>query len=216
MSIAETEIEYLLASVNRYFKQALRRQDVLESFSGVRPLYDDGAGNPSAVTRDYVFDLDNVGGAPLLNVFGGKITTFRKLAEHALQRLKPTFPTMGPDWTAKSFLPGGDIENADVPLFLDRLQREYPWLPRDLARHYVRLYGARTAKVIDGARSLAGLGRCFGPRLYEAEVRYLTEHEWAETPADILTRRTKHALHMSAAEKAAFQDWFEKSFAAPA
>ncbi|MBV8663096.1 MAG: glycerol-3-phosphate dehydrogenase [Hyphomicrobiales bacterium] len=211
VAIAESEIDYLLAAVNRYFKQTLRREDVLETFSGVRPLYDDGAGNPSAVTRDYVFDLDAEGGAPLLNVFGGKITTFRKLAEHALQRLKPTFPDMGPDWTANSFLPGGDIENADVPLFLDRLQRDYPWLPRDLARHYVRLYGARTAKVIDGAHSLADLGRCFGPCFYEAEARYLIEHEWAETAEDILRRRTKHALHMSAPEQAAFVDWLERS-----
>ncbi len=213
VAIAEAEIEYLLAAVNRYFKQGLRREDVLETFSGVRPLYDDGAGNPSAVTRDYVFDLDTEGGAPLLSVFGGKITTFRKLAEHALQRLKPTFPDMGPDWTAKSHLPGGDIENADVPLFLDRLQREYPWLPRDLARHYARHYGACTASLIDGARSLEGLGRRFGPCLYETEVRYLTAHEWAETPEDILRRRTKHALHMSAHEQAAFEDWFERSLA---
>ncbi len=214
VAIAEAEIAYLLAAVNRYFKQTLRREDVVETFSGVRPLYDDGAGNPSAVTRDYVFDLDADGGAPLLSVFGGKITTFRKLAEHALQRLLPTFPKMGPPWTAHSVLPGGEIEGADVPRFLDRLQRDYPWLPRDLARHYARHYGARTAKVIDGASSLAGLGRRFGPQLYEAEARYLMAQEWAETPEDVLTRRTKHALHMSVEEKAAFDAWFDAQAAA--
>ena len=213
VSIGEAEIEYLLAAVNRYFKQALRREDVIQTFSGVRPLYDDGKGNPSAVTRDYVFDLDTSGGAPLLNVFGGKITTFRKLAEHAMQRLQTTFPKMGADWTARGILPGGEIEGADVPRFLDKLQRDYPWLPRGLAGYYARIYGARTAKVIAGAGSLAALGQCFGPNFYEAEVRYLMAAEWAETAEDILTRRTKHGLHMSAEEKAAFGTWLNGQMA---
>jgi glycerol-3-phosphate dehydrogenase len=209
VSIDEAEIEYLLAAVNRYFKQPLRRQDVVQTFSGVRPLYDDGNGNPSAVTRDYVFDLDTNGGAPMLNVFGGKITTFRKLSEHALQRLRPTFPHMGQDWTATAMLPGGEIEEADVPQFIARLQREYLWLPRDLMRHYARTYGARTAQVIDSANSLADLGRQFGPNFYEAEVRYLMAQEWAETAQDILTRRTKHGLHMNAEQTAAFGGWLD-------
>ncbi len=213
VSADESEIEYLLNAVNRYFKQTLRREDVLQTFSGVRPLYDDGKGNPSAVTRDYVFDLDTTGGAPLLNVFGGKITTFRKLAEHAIQKLQGTFPKMGPDWTARGVLPGGDIENADVPRFLEKLQRDYAWLPRGLARHYARLYGARTSNLIGGATSVAALGRYFGPNFYEAEVRYLIEQEWAETAEDILTRRTKHGLHMSADEKAAFGAWFDGQMA---
>jgi glycerol-3-phosphate dehydrogenase len=209
VAIEESEIEYLLAAVNRYFKQALKRDQVLATFSGVRPLFDDGNGNPSAVTRDYVLDVDTSGGAPLLNVFGGKITTFRKLAEHALQRLRSTFPNMGPDWTAAGMLPGGEIEGADIQRFIERLRRDYPWLPPDLARHYARLYGARTSALIDGARSLAELGRFFGAHLYEAEARYLRAREWAEAPEDILTRRTKHALHMTAEEKAAFGAWFD-------
>jgi glycerol-3-phosphate dehydrogenase len=209
VAIDEAEIEYLLKTVNRYFKQKLRRGDILHSFSGVRPLYDDGKGNPSAVTRDYVFDLDTTGGAPLLNVFGGKITTFRKLAEHAMQRLQPTFPKMGADWTAKGILPGGEIENGDVPKFLDRLATDYPWMPRDLARYYARTYGARTAAVVAGATSQAGLGQCFGPRFHEAEARYLMAHEWAEAADDILTRRTKHGLHMTAEQKDAFAAWFD-------
>jgi D-erythritol 1-phosphate dehydrogenase len=209
VSTDEAEIDYLLAAVNRYFKQPLRRQDVVQTFSGVRPLYDDGAGNPSAVTRDYVFDLDTSGGAPLLNVFGGKITTFRKLSEHALQRLRPTFPDMGKDWTATATLPGGEIEGADVPRFIARLQQEHGWLPEDLMLHYARTYGARTAQVIGPARSLADLGRQFGPTFYEAEVRYLMTHEWAETAPDILTRRTKHGLHMSTDQTAAFGAWFD-------
>lgn len=210
VAISSEEIDYLLSAVNRYFKHPLRRQDIVQTFSGVRPLYDDGNGNPSAVTRDYVFDLDDTGGAPLLNVFGGKITTFRKLAEHALQRLRPTFPAMGGDWTARATLPGGDIEGADVPRFMAWLQHQYSWLPRELLRYYTRTYGTRTAQIIDGATSLAGLGEQFGPNFYEAEARYVMAHEWAETADDILTRRTKHGLHMSAAQTDAFSIWMDR------
>lgn len=208
----ETEIEYLLGVVNKYFKQSLRREDVLQSFSGVRPLYDDGAGNPSAVTRDYVFDLEISGGAPLLNVFGGKITTFRKLAEHAMGKLDPYFPQMAANWTSGAILPGGDIPNADFTAFLGDIQLQYPWLPRDLALHWARLYGARIGMIIGDATSVAGLGKQFGARLFEAEVSYLCQHEWARTPEDILFRRTKENLHMSAHEIAEFSDWFSDTF----
>lgn len=207
----EAEIDYLLAAVNRYFTQTLHRSDVLESFSGVRPLYDDGAGNPSAVTRDYVFDLDTTGGAPLLNIFGGKITTFRKLAEHAIQRLAPHFPGMKGDWTAQGLLPGGALPEGDPALFMADLAARFPWLPRDLAKHYTRLYGSRTPLLIDSAQSLADLGARFGPLLTEAEVRYLARHEWAETAEDILWRRSKHRLHMTSAEQTAFAHWFAAS-----
>ncbi|WP_099824690.1 glycerol-3-phosphate dehydrogenase [Oceaniglobus indicus] len=207
----QSEIDYLLAAVNRYFKQELTRDDVVQSFSGVRPLYDDGAGNPSAVTRDYVFDLEAQGGAPLLNVFGGKITTFRKLAEHALQKLDATFPQMGADWTAQASLPGGDIAGADFDGFLAGVQREYPWLPRDLALHWGRLYGTRMRMILGDATALGGLGMQFGPRLFEAEVRYLVTHEWAMSAADVLHRRTKENLHMSAAEIEEFTTWFDQN-----
>jgi glycerol-3-phosphate dehydrogenase len=207
----ESEIDYLIAAVNRYFTQGLRRSDVLHSFSGVRPLYDDGAGNPSAVTRDYVFDLDTTGGAPMLNIFGGKITTFRKLAEQAIQRLAPHFPGLRPDWTAQGILPGGDLPGGDVAAFLADLDARYPWLPRDLGRHYLRLYGTRTHDLIGARGALDAMGRRFGPLLYEAEVRHLVTCEWAETTEDILWRRTKHRLHMTPAEQAAFADWFEAS-----
>jgi glycerol-3-phosphate dehydrogenase len=205
----EGEIEYLVAAVNRYFKEKLRREDVLYSFSGVRPLFDDGKGNPSAVTRDYVFDLDESGGAPLLNVFGGKITTFRELAERGMHRLKHIFPRMGPDWTENAPLPGGEMPNADFETFVNGLREAYPWMPRALVHHYGRLYGARTRDVVAGATSLAGLGRHHGGLLFEAEVRYLVQKEWARTPDDILLRRTKHYLDLSEAEKAAFTAWFE-------
>jgi glycerol-3-phosphate dehydrogenase len=201
----------LLAAVNRYFKQKLRREDVLHSFSGVRPLFDDGKGNPSAVTRDYVFDLDQSGGVPLLNVFGGKITTFRELAERGMHRLRELFPDMGPDWTETATLPGGEIADADYETFVQSLHETYPWLPRRLVQHYGRLYGARSADVLAGAASLAGLGRHFGADLYEAEARYLVGKEWAMHPDDILYRRTKHYLHLTEGQRRAFADWFLQS-----
>lgn len=204
----EDEITYLLAAVNRYFKEKLRREDVIESFSGVRPLFDDGQGNPSAVTRDYVFDLDETGNAPLLNVFGGKITTFRELAERGMHRLRKFFPAMGADWTHGAPLPGGEIENADYETFRDTIKARYPWMPRDLRKHYGRLYGARIDRIVGAAQSLDGLGQHFGGTLYEAEARYLIANEWAQTAEDILWRRTKHRLHLSASEQAAFAEWF--------
>jgi glycerol-3-phosphate dehydrogenase len=205
----EAEIEYLIAAVNRYFKEKLRREDVVDSFSGVRPLFDDGQGNPSAVTRDYVFDLDEAGGAPLLNVFGGKITTYRELAERGMNKLAHVFPEMGGDWTEAAPLPGGEIENADYEAFAETIRIEYPWMPRELRRHYGRLYGARLRDVVGEATSLDGLGRHFGGTLYEAEVRYLIDKEWAQTAEDILWRRSKHRLHMDEAARAAFADWFD-------
>lgn len=205
----ESEIAYLLAAVNRYFKEKLRRADVLETFSGVRPLFDDGKGNPSAVTRDYSFDLDEDGGAPMLSVYGGKITTFRELAEHALERLSKFFPAMGKAWTGEATLPGGDIRDADFVQFAQDMRDAYPWMPRGMVHRFGRLYGTRMREIVGDARSLEGLGRRFGPRLTEREVRYLVQREWAERPNDILWRRTKEGLHMSAAEHAEFAEWFE-------
>jgi len=205
----EAEIAYLIAAVNRYFKPQLKRVDVIDAFSGVRPLFDDGKGNPSAVTRDYVFDLDEAGGAPVLSVFGGKITTYRKLAEHAMQRLAKFFPKMGGDWTARATLPGGEIANADFDAFLRGLRQDFAWLPESLATHYARLYGARARDLIGAARSLEGLGRRFAAELYEAEVRYLMTREWAQTLEDIVMRRTKHYLDMTAAQKEALAAWLD-------
>ena len=205
----EAEIAYLLAAVNRYFKEKLRREDVLDSFSGVRPLFDDGQGNPSAVTRDYVFDLDETGGVPLLNVFGGKITTYRELAERGMHKLKGVFPAMGGDWTESEPLPGGEIPDADYAAFAEQMRSDYPWMPRELRRHYGRLYGARVRDLVGNATSLEGLGRHFGGTLYEAEVRYLIAKEWALTAEDILWRRSKHRLHMSQPERDAFAAWFD-------
>ena len=215
VKVDDDEIVYLLAAVNRYFKQTLRVEDVVDSFSGVRPLYDDGAGNPSAVTRDYVLDVEAADGAPLLNIFGGKITTFRKLAEHALEKLTPYFPNIKPAWTASACLPGGDIENADFDQFLRVLVQQYPWVPEHLIKHYARLYGTLTHDLLDSATSMKNIGQCFAPDLYEIEVKYLCKHEWALTTEDILKRRTKHGLHMSKEQKEAFERWFESAAQLP-
>ena len=212
---SEDEIAYLLAAVNRYFKEKLRREDVLDTFSGVRPLFDDGKGNPSAVTRDYVFDLDETGGAVLLNVFGGKITTYRELAERGMERLRGAFPAMGPAWTRDAPLPGGDLPEGDPLLFMDALRASHPWLPRGLVHHLARVHGSRSDLVLSGATSLAGLGRHFGAQLYEAEARFLHAHEWARAAEDVLWRRTKHGLHMTPAERAVFTAWFEAYVADP-
>jgi glycerol-3-phosphate dehydrogenase len=207
----EDEIAYLIAVVNRYFRQALRREDMVDCFSGVRPLFDDGAGNPSAVTRDYTFDVEERDGLPLLNIFGGKITTFRKLAEHALDRLAHVFPGKGGRWTATATLPGGDMRDGDFEGFLQELRRDYPWLDPALARHFGRLYGTLTKDVIGKATAPEGLGRRFGALLTETEARYLMRREWAETAEDILLRRTKHGLHMTEAERRAFADWLKSA-----
>ncbi|MBL8894398.1 MAG: glycerol-3-phosphate dehydrogenase [Rhizobiales bacterium] len=199
VAIVEGEIEYLLAAVNRYMRRQLTREDVISSFAGVRPLYDDNAANPSAVTRDYVFDVE--GTPPLLSVFGGKITTYRKLAEHALQKLKPHLPHMTGDWTATAELPGGDMPGADFDAFLREFRNRHAWLPKELALHYARLYGTLSENVLNGAGSIADLGMAFGANFYAAELDYLRRAEWAQTADDILFRRTKVGLHMSQSQR---------------
>jgi D-erythritol 1-phosphate dehydrogenase len=206
--IDDAEIDYLLAAVNRYVTHELRRADVQYAYSGVRPLYDDNAANPSAVTRDYVFDTDGgAGRAPLLSVFGGKITTYRKLAEHAMAELAGVFPRMGGAWTARIPLPGGDLPDSDFSRFLATIRQRHSWLPAPLAQHYARLYGTRIDAVLGSAGSLADLGRHFGGLLYEREARYLREIEWAQTADDILLRRTKHGLHLDRAARDDFANW---------
>jgi glycerol-3-phosphate dehydrogenase len=210
----ESEIDYLIGSVNRYFKRKLSRGDVVHSFSGVRPLYDDNADNPSAVTRDYIFELDGGDGrAPLLSVFGGKITTFRKLSEHALEKIAPYFPSMGKAWTAGATLPGGDLPDSDFERFMGQLRQAYPWMPGSLTKHYARLYGTRIHDLVGTARSVGDLGMRFGPNFHEQEARFLIETEWARTAEDLIVRRTKHGLHMSPAEKAALEEWCSTTLA---
>ena len=205
VAIDGDETEYLLTAINRYLKVPVTRDQVVHAFSGVRPLYDDNAENPSAVTRDYVFDV--TGEPPMLSVFGGKITTYRKLAEHALEKLKPFFPAMKSAWTAHAPLPGGDMPEASFERFLTQLQASQPWLPEGLALHYARLYGTRTKDVLNGARDVSNLGRHFGGLLYQAEIDYLRKAEWALTAEDVLNRRTKHGIHINSEQRRDVADY---------
>jgi glycerol-3-phosphate dehydrogenase len=205
VSIDESEVGYLLSVLRRYMRTAPQARDIVHAFSGVRPLYDDNAENPSAVTRDYVFEIDgDPGDPPLLSIFGGKITTYRKLAEHALARLAPWFSKMAPAWTVGAPLPGGDMGGSFAD-FAQRLQRDYPELPNALLFHYARLYGTRARDLLGPVRSFVDLGRHFGGNFYQREACYLRETEWATTAADILDRRTKHGLHLTPAQRADFE-----------
>jgi glycerol-3-phosphate dehydrogenase len=198
VAIGDEEVRYLCAVVNHFFRREVTPADVVWTYSGVRPLFDDGSIEASAVTRDYVFDLDTAGGAPVLSIFGGKITTFRKLAEHALDELKLFFPGMKPAWTETASLPGGDIRDADFERFLSAFKAHHPFLDEGLARRIARAYGTRAAEFLKGARSMADLGEDFGAGLTAAEVDYLVRREWARSAGDILWRRSKLGLHVPA------------------
>jgi glycerol-3-phosphate dehydrogenase len=197
-AIGPDETEYLCRVVNRYFERTTAPADVVWSYAGVRPLYDDASGNASAVTRDYVFDLDaGPDRPPLLSIFGGKITTYRKLAEHALAKLQPLMGFTRGAWTAGATLPGGDMPDADFGRFLAAARRDHPWVPDRLLRRWARAYGTRLAAIAGSGSRLEDLGRDLGGGLYEAEVRYLAEHEWARTADDVLWRRSRLGLHVA-------------------
>ena len=197
--IDQAETDYLLGTIARYFEHPVAPDDIVWTYSGIRPLYDDHAASASAVTRDYVLDLDTgAGGAPMLSVFGGKITTYRKLAEHALQGLAGLFPDAGPAWTADATLPGGDIANADFERYLSMLVSRYPALPAPLLRRLGRAYGTRAERLLGDARTIADLGEDFGGGLFTREVNYLHDQEWAKSAEDILFRRSKLGLHVPA------------------
>jgi glycerol-3-phosphate dehydrogenase len=198
VSITDAEIAYLCEMANRYFAHGISPTDVISSYSGVRPLLADDAANLSAVTRDYLLESDATSErAPLLSVFGGKLTTYRRLAEEALDLLAQSLPKMKTAWTANAPLPGGDIPNADFEVFLADFRRSAPWLPEALARRYARAYGTRVDRLLSGARSLSELGEDLGGGVYGAEIDYLLSQEWARTAEDILWRRSKLGLHVS-------------------
>ncbi|MDH5534168.1 MAG: glycerol-3-phosphate dehydrogenase, partial [Betaproteobacteria bacterium] len=193
------EIDYLCRAVNRYFARAISPTDVVWAYCGVRPLFDDGSDDPSAVSRDYTLRVDGLGGdAPLLSILGGKITTYRKLAEQAVEQLSPWLRDMRPAWTESAPLPGGELGGLTLGDFVDGpLRREFPWVPAPLLGVLARRHGALAASLLKGARSLADLGTHFGADLYSREVDYLVEHEWARTADDVLWRRTKAGLHLN-------------------
>jgi glycerol-3-phosphate dehydrogenase len=203
--ISDEETYYLLTLANTYVERPLAASDIVWSYSGVRPLYDDGTSDPSAITRDYVLQLDagrDAANAPVLSIFGGKITTYRKLAEAALAELRPFFPAMGPSWTHAAPLPGGDLPGGDRDAWLAELRHRYPALPADLLRALARRHGTRARAVHADTRSPADLGDDFGAELTEREIRYLQRDEWAVTADDVLWRRTKCGLAMTGAARA--------------
>ncbi|MGH6837046.1 MAG: glycerol-3-phosphate dehydrogenase, partial [Methylocella sp.] len=201
--ISKDEIAYLCAAVSRYFRKALSPRDVVESFSGVRPLFDDSAQNASTATRDYVLDLDAPPGcAPLLSVFGGKITTYRRLAEDAVGKLSPCLQPRETPWTATAPLPGGDMEGGDFDRFLRTLRGKYPWLNAATATRMARAYGTRAEMILGHARGADDLGTEFGAGFFQAEIDYLIDQEFAQTAEDILWRRSKRGMHLLPLERA--------------
>lgn len=212
-SISPDEIRYLCAAASQYLKQAVRPDDVVWSYSGVRPLYDDGRKAAHEATRDYVLELEGSPGEPaLLNVFGGKITTFRHLAEQALATIEDRFPQMGGPWTRGATLPGGDFAVDRFETLVAELHGQYPPVTRTLARRLARAYGTRAHDILSGVEDHEDLGVDFGADLYQREVEYLVRSEWAMTADDVLWRRSKLGLRVSGAEARRLADWLKENY----
>ena len=195
--ISDEEIDYLCGAASEYFAEPVQREDIVWTYSAVRPLYDDGASKAQEATRDYVLKADaGEGRAPLVNSFGGKITTYRRLAEAMLEKIECFLGRRGPPWTTDAPLPGGEFGVHGFDAEVAALHADYPFLGEKHARRLVRLYGTQARKLLGAAASEKDLGRNFGADLYEAEVRYLVEDEFAQTAEDVLWRRTKRGLHL--------------------
>jgi glycerol-3-phosphate dehydrogenase len=218
VAIEAEEIAYLCELSNRYFRQAIKPADVVWSYSGVRPLVEDEASSASAVTRDYRFELDREG-APMLSVFGGKITTFRKLAEEAVDLFAPLLSNRHGHWTADACLPGGDLfgplpANRSVLEFdryVQALQHDFAWLNPALVCRYARAYGSRITRLLEGRHALADMGEEIVPGLFAAEAEYLVAHEWARTAEDMLWRRSKLGLHVPEGSAAKLDAWLNNA-----
>lgn len=204
-AISAEEVDYLCDTASRYLARPVTPGQVVWTFSGVRPLLDDATNNAARVTRDYRLELDETG-APVLSVFGGKLTTYRKLAEQAVDRIVPRLGG-GAAWTAGAVLPGGDIEGGDLPAFEARLRRQYPFLAPALARRLAASYGTRALRILNGIDSAAALGEPVVADLYPCELCYLVQHEFAHTAQDILWRRTHLGLTASPDAAARLEAW---------
>jgi glycerol-3-phosphate dehydrogenase len=213
---SQTEIEYLCAVATDHFRGAIKPADVIWSFAGVRPLYGDEPERPQDTPRDYVLELDRAAGeAPLVTVFGGKITTYRRLAEEALEKLAPLF---GPRaaWTKGTALPGGDFAVDGIETLIDRIRKSWPFLSEAHARRLARAYGTRVRHILGSANSLNDLGPNLGADLTAAEVRYLMTHEWAQTDDDVLWRRSKLGLRLSRGDRARLASFIADAVGSPA
>ncbi|MBF8741587.1 glycerol-3-phosphate dehydrogenase [Pseudomonas guariconensis] len=211
VAITEAETDYLLNVVNEHFNHQLGRADILHTYSGVRPLCNDESDNPSAVTRDYTLALSaSEGQAPLLSVFGGKLTTYRKLAESAMAELKPFFTQMRESWTAGAALPGGE-NMTTVQALVDAILARYDWLPVAIATRWAKTYGSRTWRLLEGAQGPEDLGQSIGAGLFTREVDYLCAEEWAGSAEDILWRRSKLGLFTSEAERQTLDEYLQQA-----
>jgi glycerol-3-phosphate dehydrogenase len=217
VTIDPSEIDYLCHLTERYFKKPLKPSDVVWSYSGVRPLLEDDSANASEITRDYKLAMDGEQ-APLLSVFGGKITTFRKLAEEAVDMLAAKLGNTHGTWTEHACLPGGDLfgepQNRAVlefDAFVNKMQRTYAWLPPKLIARYARAYGTRTHALLSGRYSLEAMGEELAEGLFEAELEYLVKTEWASSGADILWRRSKQGLHLPAHAEQTIDQWIART-----
>ncbi len=216
VQINDDEINYLCLMANRYFTRQISASDVVWSFSGVRPLVEDSSQDASAVTRDYRLEFENVA-APFLNVWGGKITTYRKLSEEVLDILQPCLGSQASTWTATAPLPGGDLQQAgtlvasyDFNSFSQQFCNRYPWLPAKLAQRYARCYGSRANRMLGTATKLSDMGEELTPGMFETEARYLIDMEWARSAEDILWRRTKCGLYCQSHHVERLQEWMKQ------
>ena len=208
--ISDAETDYLCAAASEYFAEPVRREDIVWTYSAVRPLFDDHASKAQEATRDYVIKADAPGGqAPLINSFGGKITTFRRLSESVLEKVESFLGKRGAPWTASAPLPGGDFPVDGYADEVARLEKDYSFLERAHAARLIRLYGTRARAILGNAGDYSALGICFGADLFEAEVHYLMREEWALTAEDVLWRRTKRGLRFSAAEAQALENFMK-------
>lgn len=204
---SDEERDYLINFASEYFDKPVTQEDIVWTYSGVRPLYDDGAKSATAATRDYVLKVREDGGAPMLNVFGGKITTYRKLAEHALRKIKPYFDDAGGDWTAGAAMPGGNFPVDGVERMVRHLLSDYPFLTEFWAKRLVRAYGTEARQILGNSAETDDLGQDFGATLTEKEVRWLMTREYAQTAEDVVWRRSKLGLRMSKAQIKLLETW---------
>ena len=207
----EAERDYLCRFASEYFARPVTPEDIVWTYSGVRPLYDDGASSATAATRDYTLKIDRSAGAPVLNVFGGKITTYRRLAEAAVEKIAAVLPVTGGRWTAGAALPGGDFAVDGAPALVAGLRADFPFLTEFWARRLVRAYGTEARAILGTATTQADLGRDFGATLTEAELRWLMRHEYARTAEDVLWRRSKLGLRLDADQARAVGDWMRQT-----
>lgn len=206
-SISTEEIEYLCAAINTHFRHKISSKDIIHTYSGIRALQEDESENPSAITRDYKLELLNTATAPFLNIVGGKITTFRCLAEQAVNLIASFFQLSVSSWTDKKSLSGGALPENSISTYFNQLQAQYSWLPADILMRYIKQYGSCCEKILVNCNSIADLGKHYGHGLYEKEINYLISDEWAITAEDILWRRTKLGLKFSKIEKKSLEEF---------